>query len=233
MTTTITKCYRSHPPLPVGDGKVIYGGNGEHPVVHDADVYVSLDYFTPTKMSWPWNPGEHISFKIVDQNVPKDHGDFKDLIRWLSEQLDLGKKVHVGCIGGHGRTGMVFAALVAFRKVSDDPIKYVRENYCKKAVESQKQVNYLVAEWGCKTAEARPMFSTGSKGHSSHKGITDQYDFNLKNEKVTGHGSSKPIYSSEKKSGKVTLDSHSPYRGEATIWSKRVTSTVASSTATK
>jgi hypothetical protein len=50
---------------------------------------------------------------------------------------------------------MLLAALVAHRKLDQDPIAYVRKHYCEKAVESQQQVDYLVKEWGCVAAKPR------------------------------------------------------------------------------
>lgn len=102
-----------------------------------------------TERSWPWVPGDEVEFLIEDRCAPANHDDFEELVRYLAVQLDAGFKVHVGCIGGHGRTGMVLAALVAHFEHSPDPIGYVREYYCAKAVESIEQVAYLVTRWGC------------------------------------------------------------------------------------
>jgi protein-tyrosine phosphatase len=97
-------------------------------------------------------------FLIPDGKAPETADDirgFKDLVAWVSQQLDAGRKVHAGCIAGHGRTGTFLAALVATRKVSDDPIAYVRKHYCPCAVETTVQVKFLVKHFGCKPATPR------------------------------------------------------------------------------
>jgi protein-tyrosine phosphatase len=144
------QCPGKHPPLAVGNNAVIYGGSCRHPAV-DADIYVGFEHGMKTNaQSW--------LFPIRDFRAPETPADiegFKDLVAWVSQQLDAGRKVHAGCIAGHGRTGTFLAALVATRKVSDDPIAYVRENYCPCAVETPAQVKFLVEHFGCKPATPR------------------------------------------------------------------------------
>ena len=71
--------------------------------------------------------------------APKDAVEFKKMVVWLKEQGQAGKKIHIGCIGGHGRTGTLLAALVKEVTGNVDAIAYVRKNYCAKAVESNSQ----------------------------------------------------------------------------------------------
>lgn len=164
MTTKTGRCYETHPPLPLGDGLVIYGGSCGHPVVEDADVYVGLDYsIKKSEKAYPWVPGESFLYPITDMNPPSDADSFKQLIEWLAVQLSANKKVHVGCIGGHGRTGTVFAALVAVLMGKKDAIQYVRDNYCQKAVESQSQIAFLMKHYGVSSADP-------AKGHHGHSG---------------------------------------------------------------
>jgi len=147
------KCYQSHPPLKIGD-YVVYGGSCSFPVTKDADVYVGLDFgMSPGKVAYPWNPGEEFLFKIPDMGVPPDAAEFIKLIDWLAVQLTAQKKIHIGCIGGHGRTGMVLAALVKKVLGEADAITYVRKNYCEKAVESASQVAFLQKHFGITEVE--------------------------------------------------------------------------------
>lgn len=142
------RCYESHPPLSIGDHK-IYGGNCSTPVVLNADVYVALQSsYKEDAKGYPWHQTTSFTFSIPDMGVPASVDEFKKLIDWLSVQLTAKKLVHVGCIGGHGRTGMVLAALVATMTNEKDAIAYVRENYCKKAVESTTQVDFLMKHFG-------------------------------------------------------------------------------------
>lgn len=151
---TTKRCYESHPAILIG-GHSVYGGACSRPVVLDADIYVGLDAgFRPSAKSYPWVTGESFLYYIQDMTAPSDVDTFKALIKWLATNIKAGKKVHIGCIGGHGRTGTVLAALVAHMDNHADPIAYVRKNYCPKAVESQEQVDFLKLHYGA--ADATP-----------------------------------------------------------------------------
>jgi hypothetical protein len=141
-------CAESHPPLPVGD-HVIYGGSCTHPVVADADLYVGFDLgMRFTSRHWPWEPGEEILMSVADMRAPADPAAFHKLVEHVAAALQAGKKVHCGCIGGHGRTGTFFAALVKHVTGNADAIEYVRKHYCVKAVESADQVGFLAKHYG-------------------------------------------------------------------------------------
>lgn len=143
------RCYESHPSLKLGKG-IVYGGSASHPV-KKADIYVSLqDGSTSKAMSDPWEPQAviEVQFNISDMQAPTNVPRFLKMIDWLCNQLHDGKKVHVGCHGGHGRTGLVLSALVAKMLETKDAIQYVRTHYCKKAVESTEQVAFLRKHYG-------------------------------------------------------------------------------------
>lgn len=160
------RCYESHPALKLNDGLVIYGGSCGSPIVHDADVYVGFDYsMAKSPKQYPWVEGESFMFPIQDMHAPSDPVAFKKLIEWTALQLIAKKKVHMGCIGGHGRTGTVFAALVAHMMGRTDAIQYVRENYCVKAVESKVQVEFLKLHYGVEDAVP------AKAQHQAHKPI--------------------------------------------------------------
>lgn len=168
------RCYHKHPPLKVGDW-VIYGGSCIYPVVADADVYIGFDRDMTLSERKPWNgvTPEQVFFPVTDGSVPQDPDEFDRLLNWTIEQLGAGKKVHVGCIGGHGRTGMFLAALYAKVTNEADAITYVRKNYCHKAVESSSQVSYLNKHYGIKKVEGSrlpliPQVFSGSYGGVGH-----------------------------------------------------------------
>lgn len=142
------RCYETHKPLPIGS-YLLYGGSGSSPIVLDADVYVGFDHSVYCKeKGYPWNDGYSFLFPIPDMGIPANPEEFIKLVEWLSLQLIANKKVHIGCIGGHGRTGMVMSALVKVMTGEVDAITYVRNNYCHKAVESKVQVDFLVKHFG-------------------------------------------------------------------------------------
>ena len=157
------RCYESHPALPLRDGLVIYGGSCSNPMVDDADIYIGFEHgMKYTERSFPWNDGAEFLYAVTDMSVPKKPENYIKLVQWVADELEAGRKVHAGCIGGHGRTGMFFAALVAYMGVSDDAIAYVREHYCHKAVESEKQIKFLAKHFGVAKAK-------GSKDGLSYK----------------------------------------------------------------
>ena len=140
---------------------MIYGGSLHAPVVKDADVYIGFDAGSMrfTERSWPWKQGDEFLFKIKDMSVPGEARGVQEAGRLDAKaQLEAGKKVHCGCIGGHGRTGTFLAALVS-EFGEKDAISYVRKNYCQKAVESSSQVKFLASTSGSRR-------STGYKSSS-------------------------------------------------------------------
>ena len=164
------RCFETHPALKIGEYEV-FGGSCIDPIVKDADIYIGFDSgMRMTNASYPWNKKrEEVLFYIADGTAPSQAEEFKKMIVWVSEQIVAGKKVHAGCIGGHGRTGTFLAALVTHMTGIEDSITYVRENYCKKAVESSSQVDFLHKHYGIKkiaASKAHIYDSVGSKHHS-------------------------------------------------------------------
>lgn len=146
---TFKRCYLSHPPLPLTEGLFVHGGSCGSPSVKDADIYIGFDHvMSKTNRRFPWETGEEVHLIIQDMSVPASPEQFKNLVVWAAKRIRKGKKVHAGCIGGHGRTGLFLAALVKHMMGIDDAITYVRENYCKKVVESQAQITFLEKHWG-------------------------------------------------------------------------------------
>lgn len=110
-------------------------------------------------------PGVEFVFPIRDHDVPSDPEQFKHLIAYLAGQLDAGAKVHVGCIGGHGRTGMVLAARVKTMLGVRRAIQWGRKNYCPEIVETEEQVDFLVEHF--KVAKAKPRYTWSEWASSS------------------------------------------------------------------
>ena len=85
--------------------------------------------------------GEIWYYPIRDYSVLPDDVADKAVSRIVSA-LENKKKVGIFCLGGHGRTGYL-ACLVLGALDYADPIRYVRENYCKLAVESNSQIKQI------------------------------------------------------------------------------------------
>lgn len=163
------RCFHSHPPLPIeGHDKVhVYGGNCGKPVVTDADIYVGLDWsMAEHRQRLPWVAGEAIHYRIEDRHAPSDAAEFLELVEYLCDQANGGSKIHIGCIGGHGRTGIVLSAMVALMTDEPDPIGYVRAHYCKKVVETKEQIDFLMEHYHCKEVAPSKSFTVtkGKKG---------------------------------------------------------------------
>lgn len=78
----------------------------------------------------------------------------KNFWELLIEEIRLQKRdVYVGCVGGHGRTGTVLSILAGLLGVSKDPVKFIRKNYCEKAVETVVQLEYIKEITGLTSSE--------------------------------------------------------------------------------
>lgn len=91
-----------------------------------------------------WNlgfRGEILYCPIEDyRTLPDDV--LNDLVSKILDRLSHGKKIGLFCMGGHGRTGYV-ASIVLGKLGYDDPIGFLRSNYCSKAVESNEQIRHI------------------------------------------------------------------------------------------
>lgn len=153
-TLLAPRCYESHPVVKIGKGK-LYGGSARHPKITNANVYVVLQTGDMDgRQSDPWDQQMviEVQYAIHDMEAPSNVTRFKKLVTWVCNQLHDGKTVHVGCIGGHGRTGTVLSAIVAEALGEKEAIQWVRKHYCKKAVESKAQVAFLMKHYGVTTA---------------------------------------------------------------------------------
>jgi hypothetical protein len=85
--------------------------------------------------------GEILYCPIKDYGVlPDDVLD--DLVSKIIYRLNCGQKAGLFCQGGHGRTGYV-ASIVLGKLGYEDPIQFLRSNYCRNAVESDIQVQHI------------------------------------------------------------------------------------------
>lgn len=153
-------CYETHKPLSIGGG-TLHGGNCAH---HDhlpaCALYVALDSSQRHPLFDP-EAGTLAScayYPIPNMGVPAAPAKFAVLVDTICQSLQAGRRVHIGCIGGHGRTGMVIAAVVARLELDPDPITWVRTTYCSRAIESREQEKFLEKHYGCPPPPEPPKY---------------------------------------------------------------------------
>ena len=153
-------CFTQHPlvtiPHSTGTPLHVYGGNYRHPA-DDADILIALEsagYRRDLYANFPWTKRDAFLFPIVNNGVP-NISDLRNLLDWLEEELLKGRVAHIGCIGGHGRTGLVLSALWNQCTGDANSTAILRETYCHKAVESAAQVDYLEKHFGIEPVKPR------------------------------------------------------------------------------
>jgi hypothetical protein len=166
--SSYSSCWKKHPILKVLNG-TIQGGSCSDTDGIEADIFIGhADWMPKVKHYYPWNPPDanegalRIHMPMPDRSSPPEPKEHIKMVDWVIEQLKLGKRIHIGCMGGHGRTGTTIAAIIAKATGNVDAITWVRENYCKKAVESKVQVAYLVNSFGVKSIAATDKEYTGA-----------------------------------------------------------------------
>jgi protein-tyrosine phosphatase len=79
-----------------------------------------------------------------DLGIPRNPRRFKRALRWVLEQASGGRRVEVGCAGGHGRTGTTLAGLLVIQGMNPrEAVRRVRRSYCDEAIESREQASMI------------------------------------------------------------------------------------------
>jgi|GEM_PF-6101445 len=139
----ITKHEPCHADPTVLFGQLYLGGNCANEMADaGVDIMVPLKGWLDSSVWKSWN-GIIYAVPIPDYGVLPDSvlaSKVATVIDWLVR----GRSVGLYCMGGHGRTGYFASCVLGqWKPEVGDPIKYLRENYCKKVVESQKQIDSI------------------------------------------------------------------------------------------
>lgn len=128
---------------PVEVYKNVFVGNMQESVKmarRGVDVLVPLAYVEADIWKAGWR-GEILYVPVPDYGVlPMDV-----LIEKATEVANLvkaGKSVGIFCFGGHGRTGYFASVVLGFLGV-EDPVKLLRERYCKEVIETDQQLEHV------------------------------------------------------------------------------------------
>jgi hypothetical protein len=91
----------------------------------------------------PWS---HSRVDWPDFELPRDTAAFRAALEEVLDRARQGKRVELGCWGGHGRTGTALACLAVLAGTpASEAVAWVRENYCEKAIETEAQEAFVLA----------------------------------------------------------------------------------------
>ena len=103
------------------------------------DILVPLDSLDGD--IWNFFNGEIHYWPVTDMSVLPESILIR-AVQDITDCLEAGKKVGIFCLGGHGRTGYIAGCVLGYLGI-EDPIGYLREHYCKKAVETRSQAEAI------------------------------------------------------------------------------------------
>lgn len=111
--------------------------------IDDVDVLVPLAGSAIDHTVWRNWFGLISYVPIKDQGVlPRQV--LKKKVDEVLRYLNAGLKVGICCMGGHGRTGYFASCVLGkWKPEIENPVDYLRENYCSEVVESEDQLNEI------------------------------------------------------------------------------------------
>lgn len=135
---TFKKCRHYEQELTLPDGTIVYPSSMNNrksgQPTPDLGVYLDRGWtnqgYPAMYLSWP-----DMSLPLIDSQ------SLLWVVQMMLEQARAGFTVEFGCIGGHGRTGTLLGVILCYAGLgeSEDPVDWVRKNYCSHAIESEKQ----------------------------------------------------------------------------------------------
>jgi len=164
----------------------------------DLGIYLSYDWargrplVSPGLDIPPWGE-EAGDFPLIyvpwpDYGVPDSHRAVADVAVWMLQQIAEGKILEAGCYGGHGRTGSLLACVLAAQGVyPGEAIRRVRDEYCSKAIETEKQCDLVASVYSIVTGNIK-----WRRNKKQRKLFYRQRDEVAWRPKATAYGSSRP-----------------------------------------
>lgn len=175
------KCRHKHHEVKLYDGTSIYCSSVNQ-TLDDMDEQVTPDFGLYADHSWrPHWRNEFIDWP--DMRIPSDREtSLQQIWEGYCRAAD-GQFVEIGCIGGHGRTGVILAGMYLAaadgQVTAQEAIDFVRKEYCDSAIETAKQewfVNFISYQWfGEDLADEPEEFSYNSSGNGGTCAIPQHY----------------------------------------------------------
>ncbi|MDD9371995.1 MAG: hypothetical protein PV358_17880 [Acidimicrobiales bacterium] len=124
----------------LADGTVVTAVSFAEDDPYGRDVAPAFGLYLDARWSPPW-PHAHTDWP--DFEVPDDTGALRRALLALLQRARAGDAVEIGCLGGHGRTGTALACLAVLTGTpADEAVAWVRERYCAKAIETDRQIAF-------------------------------------------------------------------------------------------
>lgn len=190
---------------------------GKEPIMPDYGLYFATDR-TGYGIGWgakvqttPDFPAQELEFVTVyprlfydwvDMGAPRSPIVIK-LVEWAVKKIKEGKKLDLGCFGGHGRTGTFLALLYITIEglTATEAMKAVWARHCEQAIETYVQKKFIY-EFNGEKPPPPPVSTYGSgTGTSGVKGVkrNSKYKYLSRKEK-------KQLKSSRKKNRRMLRD---------------------------
>ena len=124
-------------PVVLPDGTTLWGS--AHPIHgYERDEIPDFGLYLDSVWSPPW-PRAHLCWP--DLGVPDDIETLRHALDDILHRARRGQRTEIGCIAGHGRTGTALACLAVMAGLSEDPVHWIRAQYCHLAVETDEQAD--------------------------------------------------------------------------------------------
>lgn len=200
-------CKHKHDEIKLYDGTSIFCS-----AVRDhAEGLTDPDFGLYADASWkPLWRNEFITWP--DYNIPTNEELGLTQIYEAFWRAKNGEKVEIGCIGGHGRTGTILAIMyIASAEGEIDgsqAYKFVKENYCSHAIESDIQewyIKYASAFWYGTELPDKPVAKTTTNMFCN---ITDHYAMMLRGHRTCSNKGDQCRYWSQDAAAYNRKDKH-------------------------
>lgn len=127
--------------VPFSDGLetvVVYASAGNLRMRQNHPIFKDIGFGLYADPIWHPPPNRNEFIDWADMRTPTFPEMARQQIIDAFIRACKGETVEVGCIGGHGRTGTILACMAVLAGETD-PIQFIRNIYCERAVETSSQ----------------------------------------------------------------------------------------------